>query len=161
MGGTGAPMLKILRNARPERQPHGSLTERRPHDGPPNSHRSNLSSPGTTPQSLHWSNAPPGVEQARSGARNKPPLGHPPQPPGGLPRKRHSAWRGYLRTRTGSAMGSKSINAWKRAARMAALAEEADTDEEREYYTRMRDAWITLANRCEFMPISDVNQSSE
>jgi hypothetical protein len=58
-------------------------------------------------------------------------------------------------------MGSKSVNAWKRGARMAALAEEADTDEEREYYTRMRDAWITLANRCEFMPISDVNQSSE
>jgi hypothetical protein len=23
-------------------------------------------------------------------------------------------------------------------------------------YIRMRDAWITLANRCEFMPISDV-----
>jgi hypothetical protein len=31
---------------------------------------------------------------------------------------------------------------------MAAYADEADTDEEREYYTRMRDAWITLANRC-------------
>jgi hypothetical protein len=44
---------------------------------------------------------------------------------------------------------------------MAALAEEADTDEEREYYTRMRDAWITLANRCEFMPISDVSQPRE
>ena len=44
---------------------------------------------------------------------------------------------------------------------MAALAEEADNDEEREYYTRMRDAWITLANRCEFMRISDVNQPSE
>jgi hypothetical protein len=39
---------------------------------------------------------------------------------------------------------------------MEALANEADTDEEREYYIRMRDAWITLANRCEFMPISDV-----
>ena len=50
-------------------------------------------------------------------------------------------------------MGSKSEIAWKTAARMAALADEADTDEEREYYTRMRDAWITLANRCEFMPI--------
>lgn len=49
-------------------------------------------------------------------------------------------------------MGSKSEIAWKTAARMA-LAEEADNDEEREYYTRMRDAWITLANRCEFMPI--------
>jgi hypothetical protein len=44
------------------------------------------------------------------------------------------------------------------AARLAALAEEADDDEEREYYIRMRDAWITLANRCEFMPISDVTE---
>jgi hypothetical protein len=50
-------------------------------------------------------------------------------------------------------MGSKSKIAWRTAARMAALAEEADNDEEREYYTRLRDAWITLANRCEFMPI--------
>jgi hypothetical protein len=48
---------------------------------------------------------------------------------------------------------SKSDTAWKTAARLAALAEEADDDEEREYYIRMRDAWITLANRCEFMPI--------
>jgi len=58
-------------------------------------------------------------------------------------------------------MGSKSEIARKTAARMAALAEEADTDEEREYYTRMRDAWITLANRCEFMPISNVSQPRE
>jgi hypothetical protein len=53
-------------------------------------------------------------------------------------------------------MGSKSETAWKTASRMAALANEADTDEEREYYLRMRDASITLANRCEFMPISEV-----
>jgi hypothetical protein len=53
-------------------------------------------------------------------------------------------------------MTSKSDTAWRTAARLAALAEEADDDEEREYYIRMRDAWITLANRCEFMPISDV-----
>jgi hypothetical protein len=39
---------------------------------------------------------------------------------------------------------------------MATLAQEADDDAEREYYIRMRDAWVTLANRCEFMPISDV-----
>ena len=37
-------------------------------------------------------------------------------------------------------MGSKSDSARKTAARMAALANEADTDEEREYYIRMRDA---------------------
>jgi hypothetical protein len=52
--------------------------------------------------------------------------------------------------------GSKSNTAWRTAARMEALANEADTDEKREYYIKMRDAWITLANRCEFMPISDV-----
>ena len=56
-------------------------------------------------------------------------------------------------------MGTKSDTARKTAARMAALANEADTDEEREYYIRMRDAWITLANRCEFMPISDVTDN--
>jgi hypothetical protein len=41
-------------------------------------------------------------------------------------------------------MGSKSETAWKTAARMAALADEADDPEEREHYTRIRDAWITL-----------------
>jgi hypothetical protein len=55
-------------------------------------------------------------------------------------------------------MGSKSDTAWQTAARLAALAEEADDDGEREYYIRMRDAWITLANRCEFMSISDVTE---
>ena len=55
-------------------------------------------------------------------------------------------------------MTSKSDTAWKTAARLAALAEEADDDEEREYYIRMRDAWTTLENRCEFMPISDVTE---
>jgi hypothetical protein len=53
-------------------------------------------------------------------------------------------------------MVMKSDTAWKTAARMAALAEEADNGEEREHFVRMRDAWITLANRCEFFPISDV-----
>jgi hypothetical protein len=50
-------------------------------------------------------------------------------------------------------MGSMSDVAWQTAARLAALAEEADDDEEREYYIRMRDTWVTLANRCEFLPI--------
>jgi len=35
-------------------------------------------------------------------------------------------------------MGSKSDIAWKTAARIAALADEADTDEEREYYENAR-----------------------
>jgi hypothetical protein len=39
---------------------------------------------------------------------------------------------------------------------MAALAKEADDDEEREHYERMRNAWITLANRCQFMSLPDV-----
>ena len=52
-------------------------------------------------------------------------------------------------------MGSKSETAWRTAARLATLAEEADDAEEREYYTRMRDAWITLANRCEFFYTPD------
>ena len=50
-------------------------------------------------------------------------------------------------------MGSISDVAWQTAARLAALAEEADDDEERKYYIRMRDTWVTLANRCEFLPI--------
>jgi hypothetical protein len=43
----------------------------------------------------------------------------------------------------------KSETAWKTAARMAALAEDTDDDYEREHFIRLRDAWITLANRCE------------
>jgi hypothetical protein len=58
----------------------------------------------------------------------------------------------------GSDQMRKSETAWKTAARMAALAAEADNAEEREYYTRMRDAWITLANRCEFLDVPDVTE---
>ena len=42
--------------------------------------------------------------------------------------------------------------AWKAAAKMAELAKALDDREERQYYKRMRDAWMTLANRCEFDP---------
>jgi hypothetical protein len=52
-------------------------------------------------------------------------------------------------------MGSKSDTA-----RMAAPAEETDDDYEREHFIRLRNAWITLANRCEFMPIDDVTENS-
>jgi hypothetical protein len=44
----------------------------------------------------------------------------------------------------------------KTAARLAAMAEEADNEPDREYFARIRDAYISLANRCEFFPISDV-----
>jgi|KBSSwiStaDraftv2_1062776.scaffolds.fasta_scaffold199645_3 hypothetical protein len=50
----------------------------------------------------------------------------------------------------------KSDTARKTAARLAALAEETDNKEERELFVRIRDAWITLANRCECFTISDV-----
>jgi hypothetical protein len=40
----------------------------------------------------------------------------------------------------------------------ATLAKEADDPVEREYFARMRDAWITLANRCEFIEFPDVTE---
>ena len=44
-------------------------------------------------------------------------------------------------------------------ARCAALAQEAEHDPEaREYYVRMRDAWTTLAKRCEVFSVSDVTE---
>jgi hypothetical protein len=58
-------------------------------------------------------------------------------------------------------MRSKRQIAWETAARCATLAQEANNPEEREYYVRMRDAWITLANRCEFHDISDVTDSEK
>jgi hypothetical protein len=48
-------------------------------------------------------------------------------------------------------MGVKTDRAWRTAARCARLAQEADDDAEREFYRRMRDAWISVANRCEFL----------
>jgi hypothetical protein len=53
-------------------------------------------------------------------------------------------------------MRSKSDSAWRTAVRLAALADEADNEEEREHFTRLRDAWITVANRCEFLDVPDV-----
>jgi hypothetical protein len=51
---------------------------------------------------------------------------------------------------------SKSQTAWRTAAQYAELAQEADDQLEREYYVRMRNAWITLADRCEFFNLPDV-----
>ena len=53
-------------------------------------------------------------------------------------------------------MRSKRETAWETAAKCEALAKEADDPQERVYYARMRDAWITLANRCEFIEFPDV-----
>ena len=55
---------------------------------------------------------------------------------------------------------AKAESAWRMAARCAALAQKADQHEEREYYVRMRDAWIGLANRCQFFDLPNgVRQS--
>jgi hypothetical protein len=58
-------------------------------------------------------------------------------------------------------MRSKNQAAWETAAKCATLMEEADDSNEREYYARLRDAWITLAKRCEFSSISDVTDSEK
>jgi hypothetical protein len=58
-------------------------------------------------------------------------------------------------------MRSKSQAAWETAAKCATLAEEADEPQEREYYTRLRDAWITLAKRCEPFNLPDVTDSDK
>ena len=46
-------------------------------------------------------------------------------------------------------MRSKSQTAREMAANFATLVQEADDPQEREYYARLRDAWTTLARRCE------------
>ena len=58
-------------------------------------------------------------------------------------------------------MRCKSQAAWETATKCAKLTEEADDPQEREYYARLRDAWITLAKRCEFSSIPDVTDSEK
>ncbi|MBV8110450.1 MAG: hypothetical protein JO012_11860 [Hyphomicrobiales bacterium] len=52
-------------------------------------------------------------------------------------------------------MRSKSDHAWRMAAQCAKLAQGADEKDEREFYVRMRDSWITVANRYEFLDSID------
>jgi len=59
-------------------------------------------------------------------------------------------WEGQMR--------SKSQAAWETAARCATLAQEASDPEEREHYARLRDAWTTLAQRCEPFNFPDVTE---
>jgi len=47
-------------------------------------------------------------------------------------------------------MRLKADDAWRKAAHCARLAQQADDQTERDLYLRMRDAWITVANRYEF-----------
>jgi hypothetical protein len=56
-------------------------------------------------------------------------------------------------------MRFKSQTAWETAAKCATLARQADDPEEREHYARLRDAWITLAKRCEPFAFPDVTAS--
>jgi hypothetical protein len=58
-------------------------------------------------------------------------------------------------------MRSKSQTAREAAAKCATLAQEADDPQEREYYTRLRDAWLTLAKRCELFTFPDVTESEK
>jgi len=58
-------------------------------------------------------------------------------------------------------MRSKSQTAWETAARCATLAQEAKDPEECEHYTRLRDAWTTLAKRCEPFSFPDVTESEK
>jgi hypothetical protein len=58
-------------------------------------------------------------------------------------------------------MRSKSQAAWETAARCATLAQEADDPQEREHYARLRNAWITLAKRCEPFNLPDVTDSDK
>ena len=55
-------------------------------------------------------------------------------------------------------MRAKRETAWETAAKCATLAKEADDPQEREFFARMRDAWITLANRCEYIEFPDVTE---
>ena len=57
-------------------------------------------------------------------------------------------------------MRSKSQTAWETAGRCATLAQEANDPEEREHYSRLRDAWTTLAKRCEPFNFPDVTEKS-
>ena len=58
-------------------------------------------------------------------------------------------------------MRSKNQAAWETVARCATLAQEADDPQEREHYARLRDAWITLAKRCEPFNFPDVTGSEK
>jgi hypothetical protein len=52
-------------------------------------------------------------------------------------------------------MRSKCDHAWRMAAQCAKLALDADKKDEREFYVRMRDSWITVANRLAFLDVID------
>jgi hypothetical protein len=65
-----------------------------------------------------------------------------------------------MRSKARETPRAKAESAWRMAASCAALALEAEGHEEREYYVRMRDAWIGLANRCELFDPPDSDRQS-
>jgi len=65
-----------------------------------------------------------------------------------------------MRSKIKEAPRTKAENAWRMATSCAALAQEADGLEERQYYVGMRDAWIGLANRCQFFDLADNSRQS-
>jgi len=52
-------------------------------------------------------------------------------------------------------MLSKSDHAWSMAARCAKLAQRAEQKDERDFFIRMRDSWIKVANRLAFLDVVD------
>jgi hypothetical protein len=65
-----------------------------------------------------------------------------------------------MRSKIKGTARTKAESAWRVAARCAALAQEADGHEEREYYVKMRDAWIGLGNRCQFFDLPNDGKRS-
>jgi hypothetical protein len=57
-------------------------------------------------------------------------------------------------------MPSRAEKAWQTAAQCARLVQQADGEDEREFYLRMRNAWITVANRCEFIDVLEEQGTS-
>ena len=62
-----------------------------------------------------------------------------------------------MRSQTNETWRIRAESAWRTAARCAALAQETDK-EEREYYIKMRDAWIGLGNRCQFLDLPEITK---
>ena len=52
-------------------------------------------------------------------------------------------------------MGARADNAWRAAAECARRAQQSDGGPEREFYLQTRNAWISVANRCEFIDSLD------
>jgi len=52
-------------------------------------------------------------------------------------------------------MGSKSDHAWSMAAQCAKLAQQAEQKDEHDFFIRMRDSWIKVANGLAFLDVVD------